>query len=120
MEYVVKSGDSLSKIARDVLGDMSLWPTIAELNNIREPYRIEIGQVLKLTPDKKPTVKPASSVPRVIEKGTTIVAEVPPGAGVSPYPRWVTFAFWGALAAGVSYFLFPPKSSGGARRRRRR
>ena len=46
--YTVKGGDSLSKIARDVLNNMELWPQIASLNNIRPPYTIFPGQVLTL------------------------------------------------------------------------
>lgn len=46
--YTVQPGDSLSKIARDVLGDMSLWPEIARLNNIANPNLIHPGQMLNL------------------------------------------------------------------------
>ena len=46
--YTVKFGESLSKIARDVLGDMSRWPEIAQLNNIASPYVIQTGQILQL------------------------------------------------------------------------
>lgn len=51
MNYTVKQGDTLSKIARDVLGDIRLWPAIAELNNLSNPDLIFPGQVL-LLPDK--------------------------------------------------------------------
>lgn len=46
--YTVKAGDSLSKIARDRLGNMALWKDIAMLNNIRNADLIYPGQVLKL------------------------------------------------------------------------
>jgi|YNPNPStandDraft_1061719.scaffolds.fasta_scaffold04237_8 nucleoid-associated protein YgaU len=48
--YVVKSGDSLSKIARDQLGDASRWPEIFELNKdkIKDPNLIYPGQELTL------------------------------------------------------------------------
>lgn len=46
--YIVKAGDSLSKIARDVLGDIKRWPAIAALNDLRQPYTILPGQVLQL------------------------------------------------------------------------
>ncbi|MGC9349508.1 MAG: LysM peptidoglycan-binding domain-containing protein [Anaerolineae bacterium] len=38
--YVVKSGDNLSKIAKEQLGDASRWPEIFEMNKIRSPTRI--------------------------------------------------------------------------------
>lgn len=56
------SGDSLSKIARDVLGDINLWPDIAKANNIPGPnYIIQPGQVLQL-PDKTNAV-PSTTTP---------------------------------------------------------
>ncbi len=46
--YVVKSGDTLSKIAQLELGDRNRYKEIAELNNITNPNIINVGQVLKL------------------------------------------------------------------------
>ena len=48
--YVVKSGDSLSKIAKEVLGDAGRWPEIFELNKdqIKDPNLIYPGQELKM------------------------------------------------------------------------
>ena len=48
--YVVKSGDSLSKIAKEVLGDASRWPEIFEANKdkIKDPNLIYPGQELRL------------------------------------------------------------------------
>lgn len=48
--YVVKSGDSLSKIAKHVYGDASRWPEIFEANKdtINDPDRIHPGQTLRL------------------------------------------------------------------------
>lgn len=71
--HTVKSGDTLSVIARDVLGDMSAWPKIAQLNNLVEPYTIFPGMQLIL-PDMSvlgPVVVPAGRPPVVRE---------PPGA----------------------------------------
>ncbi len=48
MQYTVRSGDSISKIARDVVGNMALWPQIASVNNLVAPYTIYPGQVLLL------------------------------------------------------------------------
>jgi hypothetical protein len=51
--YVVKSGDSLSKIAKENLGDANRWPEIFELNKdkIKDPNLIHLGQELKM-PEK--------------------------------------------------------------------
>jgi nucleoid-associated protein YgaU len=48
--YVVQSGDSLSKIAKEELGDASRWPEIFELNKdkIKDPNLIRPGQELKM------------------------------------------------------------------------
>jgi nucleoid-associated protein YgaU len=49
--YVVKSGDSLSKIAKELLGDASRWPEIYELNKDvigDNPNLIKPGQEFKI------------------------------------------------------------------------
>jgi nucleoid-associated protein YgaU len=46
--YTVHKGDTLSKIAAAQLGKASRWTEIASLNNIRDPNRINVGQVLNL------------------------------------------------------------------------
>lgn len=48
--YTVKAGDTLSTIARDVVGDVNRWPDIARLNKLAEPYTISPGMQL-LLPD---------------------------------------------------------------------
>ena len=44
--YTVASGDTLSKIGKKLGVD---WKTIAELNDIKAPYRLKVGQVLKIS-----------------------------------------------------------------------
>jgi nucleoid-associated protein YgaU len=48
--YTVVKGDSLSKIAKRLLGDASLWPKIYEANRatISNPDLIHPGQVLNI------------------------------------------------------------------------
>jgi len=48
MIYIVKSGDTLSAIARDHLGGSSRWPEIARLNSLSNPDLIFPGQQLTL------------------------------------------------------------------------
>jgi nucleoid-associated protein YgaU len=49
-EYTVRSGDSLSKIAKQFYGDAKLYPKIFEANRdkLKDPDKIQVGQVLKL------------------------------------------------------------------------
>jgi LysM repeat protein len=47
-EYIVKRGDTLSKIATGKLGSAGQWRVIAELNGIINPNRIRVGQRLQL------------------------------------------------------------------------
>jgi nucleoid-associated protein YgaU len=48
--YVIQPGDSLSKIAKEQLGDAARWTEIAELNKaeIPKPNQIRAGQEIKL------------------------------------------------------------------------
>lgn len=56
MNYIVQSGDSLSKIARDRLGDITLWEDLAKHNNIQNPNLIYPGQVINLDIPKRVTI----------------------------------------------------------------
>ncbi len=51
--YTVVSGDSLSKIAKNLLGDANRWGEIHQLNadTVKNPNAIHPGQVLKI-PDR--------------------------------------------------------------------
>lgn len=48
--YVVKAGDTLSEIAarKDIYGNASMWPKIAQANGIRDPRNLRVGQVLRI------------------------------------------------------------------------
>lgn len=48
--YVVKQGDSLSKIAEEVYGDKMLYPQIFEANRdtLSDPDKIKPGQKLRI------------------------------------------------------------------------
>ncbi len=45
-KYVVKPGDSLASIAREVYGDLNAWVRIAQANNIQTPDSVEVGMTL--------------------------------------------------------------------------
>lgn len=46
--YKVVAGDNLTKIAVKVYNDKKMWKKIADLNKIKFPYIIRVGQVIKL------------------------------------------------------------------------
>ena len=46
--YVVKAGDTLGAIAREMYGSAAKYTIIAEANNITDPRRIWVGQVLTI------------------------------------------------------------------------
>ncbi|MDE0914196.1 MAG: LysM peptidoglycan-binding domain-containing protein [Planctomycetota bacterium] len=46
--YVVKPGDSLSAISQRTLGTSKRWEELMALNNISDPTKIRVGQVLNL------------------------------------------------------------------------
>ena len=72
--YNVRIGDNLRKIARDVLGDLDLWPEIARLNNLVDPYTIYPNQALVLPAT---TVAGPLLVPTPIRATPPISAEYP-------------------------------------------
>lgn len=119
--YTVKSGDSLSKIARDVLGDMSRWPEIAALNTLRAPYVIHPGQVLQLPGATRtpPAVRPLiPSIPVVPSMSQPVpVFMGPAGGGLATLIR--SPKLWFALAAVAAWWFFAAKPRRPRRRRRR-
>lgn len=46
--HTVVRGESLSKIAQTELGNSRCWNQIARANNLRSPYVIRVGQVLRM------------------------------------------------------------------------
>lgn len=111
MQYTVEAGDSLSRIARDVLGDISRWPEIAATNNLAAPYTITPGQVLTL-PD-----------PGTIQFGPATLAPAAPGAPAAAVSAggawWLSPWVWVVGAVGL-YWLSTTLRPPGRRRPRRR
>lgn len=46
--YTIQGGDTVSLIARDIYGDVSLWRQLCAFNNWSDCNRIEVGDVLNL------------------------------------------------------------------------
>ena len=72
--YKVTSGDSLSKIAVNLLGDKERWQEIAYINSLSSPYVIFPGQIL-LIPDD------SSELEIMVTKG-----QAPPSQGAPQAP----------------------------------
>ena len=64
--HEVKSGDSLSKIAKQEYGDASKWPQIFEANKdiLKDPNKIFPGQKLKIPAPGSASAKPAATTTR--------------------------------------------------------
>lgn len=86
--YIVKPGDTLSIIARDVLGSMDLWQYLASINNIAAPYTLYPGQELKTD------VAEVTADPWPVPKGL-IVAVIAAAAGI--YYRKEIISFFKSL-----------------------
>lgn len=63
--YTVVKGDTLSKIGQKT---GVAWKTIADLNGIKSPYTIKVGQVLKLTNSTNSTASSSSGTSTVSAK----------------------------------------------------
>lgn len=70
--YEVQKGDTLSAIGRQFNID---WKTIAEVNGIKAPYEINVGQVLKLK--KNATAPTPTSTPKAKTKVTYTSHRIP-------------------------------------------
>lgn len=83
--YVVVSGDSLTRIGVKV---GIAWEELARLNNLHSPYRLSIGQVLKL-PFSEYTVKSGDTLSGIAAKygeGATWQRIAMFNSILSPYP----------------------------------
>lgn len=56
IDYTVKAGDSLSKVAANYLGSPGRYIELAALNSIVNPNIIRVGQVIKIPVDNLATV----------------------------------------------------------------
>lgn len=48
VDHTVKPGESLWSVAKSLLGDGNQWPKLAKMNHIAAPYRVLVGQRLKV------------------------------------------------------------------------
>ena len=85
--YTVQSGDTLSKIARTVYGDARKYPLIQQANDLADPSRIWVGQVLTIPPlvgESPPAPQPSQPSPTPSPTPSPVPPSPTPGAGVDP------------------------------------
>ncbi len=78
--YTVKSGDTLTSIARKTVGDGNRWREIAQLNNLSNPGALRVGMVLKIPATASPSATsspPAQAPPAPTPKPTTPTPKPP-------------------------------------------
>ncbi len=92
--YTVQRGDTLSKIALDFYGDAHKYPVIQKANNLADPNRIWVGQVLVIpalsddqpaSPAPTPTSPPAPQ-PTPQPSPTPQPTPTPPPPAPTPQP----------------------------------
>ena len=82
--YTVQPGDTLGGIARKVYGSAAKYPLIAQANNITDPRRIWVGQVLTIPP--LPEAREAApSTPTAPVRAPTVSTTAP--VTVTPAPE---------------------------------
>jgi LysM repeat protein len=89
--YTVKAGDTLGAIAREFYGSAAKYTIIAEANNITDPRRIWVGQVLTIPglPGESEVVAATPSPPApVVAPSPTAPTPVAPAAEAPPI-TWV-------------------------------
>ncbi len=106
--YRVKSGDSLSSIARAQLGKAHYWPRIFSYNNrtdvvavtgraLADPDRLSIGQLLLLPPPEQvhghvshiadQRHPQQATTPRIVPSTAPAQAAAPPASSATPAPK---------------------------------
>jgi len=76
--YIVKPGDTLSKIATSTLGSAGKWRMIAEINGITNPAKLRVGKILQLPGeviDVPAVINTSEGVQRVSKQRVRISSE---------------------------------------------
>lgn len=69
-KYRVRSGDTMASIARNRMGDSSLFYALSRYNGINDPRRINAGQFIKI-PGTEPTAKKPDADAKPVTKNRT-------------------------------------------------
>jgi len=91
--YTVKRGDTLARIAREMFGDAKKYPLIQKANNLTDPGRIWVGQVLVIPASDKakapvtaPKPAPAPTTTPSPPAPPTPPTSTPPAPKISTLP----------------------------------
>jgi hypothetical protein len=102
--YTIQSGDTLGKIAKRLYGDARKYPVIQRANNISDPGRIWVGQVLVIPPIGNQTAsaavattvsttttasRPSTPIVPTTSPITTASQPAPAGSDQKPPAEWV-------------------------------
>lgn len=99
--YVVRPGDTLSKIAGRFLGDIYAFHILARYNNIKVPRQVGEGQTIRV-PGKAPPVVAATPAPAPAAREPAkpaVVAAAPSAEAAAPAAEPAEAAFRSARAA---------------------
>jgi hypothetical protein len=119
-KYEVKTGDTLSSIARQELGDASLWREIARLNDLDESGAVREGQILLMPAGGSRAATRFRANPLPDAPATAAARPAPlPESAATPMLSGASAdlgidAFWGLLVAAAAAWLFFTASLRGA------
>lgn len=83
--YIVRKGDSISKIAQKFLGSRDRYRELAKLNKIAPPYTLEVGQKIRLSGVAASSAGKSASK---TEHPASVMESEPPASEFEPMP-WV-------------------------------
>lgn len=78
-KYRIRSGDTMASIARNNLGDSSLFYALARYNGINDPRRINAGQIIKIPGSEPIAKKPDTGTKPATAKSRTSPPEAETG-----------------------------------------
>ena len=109
-EYVVRPGDTLSGIASSQLGEAGRWSEIAKLNGLKPPYRIRVGQRLKL-PQTSSGRETSAAPPVPLAVGPRATIELPARLWLWVLSALVVFWLLGSVCLRVGCWFSLVKAS---------
>ena len=109
-DYVVRKGETLERIARDQLGDEGRRSEIARLNGVLAPYRISVGQKLRLPEADRPAspTPTAGAATATVASHSSAVPRSTAAFSLGSVAVWAAIVFYsclGLFAASVILWL---------------
>lgn len=112
VDYTVKAGDTLAKIAETQLGDVNLFDELAAVNGIENPNLIFEGQTLTFDGVKEGAVATAVNAQGTQAQSTEVAASTYNAAGTSATYQAPVQSYQAAPAAGGSVRLSNGNAAG--------